>query len=169
MKSLLPLTLVMAGLALLLSFVAWKREPGMMWEGWKSGLQVFIQILPLLLIALGISGLVRVLIPQEAIAHWLGKESGWRGIFLGCLAGAVTPGGPYTSFPIVAGLFKAGAGLGTLVAYMTAWSLWAVARLPLEIALINKEFAFYRFLSTLIFPPLAGWIAHTCFSRFFTT
>ena len=84
---------------------------------------------------------------------------------IGCIAGALTPGGPYVSFPIVASLYKAGAGVGTVVAYVTAWSLWAVGRLPLEISLIGPKFTLIRFLSTLIFPPLAGLIARMFFSR----
>jgi uncharacterized membrane protein YraQ (UPF0718 family) len=70
------------------------------------------------------------------------------------------------SFPIAAALLKAGASVGTLVAFVTAWSLWALGRLPIEVGIIGWRFTLVRFLSTLIFPPIAGFIAEKLFSRF---
>jgi len=156
-----------AVIASILSIIAYRREPSLFFEGWKSGLVLLVKIFPIMILAFGISGLVQALVPKESIATWLGKESGWRGIFLGCVAGAVTPGGPYTSFPIVAALYQAGAGIGTLVAFMTSWSLWALARLPIEAALISPKFMIVRFVCTLIFPPIAGGIAYIFFSKYF--
>lgn len=159
--------LIFAVVAGVLSLLAFRKSPEIFSQGWKTGLGMLLKIFPLLLLAFGIAGLVQTLVPKEMIAKWLGKESGWKGIWLGCLVGAITPGGPYTSFPIVAALYKAGAGLGTLVSYVTAWSLWAVARLPIESALISPKFMIFRLLSSLFFPPLAGGIAHIFFSKYF--
>ncbi len=150
-----------------LSWMAYHRSPELLGAGWKTGFSLLVKIFPILILAFGISGLAQALVPKEVIARWLGKESGWRGIWLGCLVGAVTPGGPYTSFPIVAALHQSGASLGTLVSYVTAWSLWAVARLPIESALISPKFMVFRLLSSLLFPPLAGAIAHIFFSKYF--
>ena len=158
---------IFAAAAVNLSTVAYLKEPALMITGWKAGLKLLVKIFPILILAFAISGLVQTLVPKETVARWLGKESGWKGIWLGCLAGAITPGGPYTSFPIVAALYQAGAGLGTLVAYTTAWSLWAVARLPIESALISPKFMIFRLLSSLLFPPLAGAIAHIFFAKYF--
>jgi len=157
----------MAGLAAVLTGLAYYRNPQWPLMGWKIGAQLFLTLLPMLFFALIVSGLVQILVPKEVIGRWLGTASGWRGIMLGSVAGAFTPGGPYTSFPIVAVLYKSGAGIGTLVAYLTAWSIWAVARLPMEMALINTRFVWIRLASTFFFPPLAGLIAHVFFSRYF--
>lgn len=150
-----------------LSALALRKGTEVLLEGWRSGFALLIKIVPILIFAFAISGLIQTLIPKENVAKWLGKESGWKGIWLGCFAGALTPGGPYTSFPIVAALHQAGASLGTLVAYVTAWSLWAVARLPIESALISPKFMIFRLLSNILFPPLAGAIAHFFFSKHF--
>jgi hypothetical protein len=58
---------------------------------------------------------------------------------------------------------RAGAGVGTLVAFLTAWSLWAVARLPMEIGLLGWRFTIARLACTFFFPPIAGWMAHLLF------
>lgn len=156
-----------AGVATALTAFAWHRDSSLALEGWRHGFSLFAKILPILILAFAISGLLQVMIPKENIVRWLGKESGWRGIWLGCALGAITPGGPYTSFPVVAALYQAGAGLGTLVAFMTAWSLWAIARLPIEAALISPKFMVFRLLSSLLFPPIAGAIAHYVFAKHF--
>ena len=159
--------LLFSGIVSLLSVFAYLKDPSLLLSGWKQGMILLIKIIPILVLAFAMSGLVQAMVPKETIARWLGKESGWRGIWLGCLAGAITPGGPYTSFPIVATLYQGGAGLGTLVSYVTAWSLWAVARLPIESALISPRFMIFRLLSSLAFPPIAGAIAHVFFAKHF--
>jgi uncharacterized membrane protein YraQ (UPF0718 family) len=145
-------------IVLALALFLYAHAQGVHMLGLASGAKTFFSILPLLLAAFTIAGLVEVLVPKEKVAAALGDKAGFRGIVLGCLAGAVTPGGPYISFPIVASIYRAGAGIGTVVAYVTAWSLWAVARLPLEIGIVGPRITLIRVLSTLIFPPIAGLI-----------
>ncbi len=160
-------TIIMLVLALVLGTIAFFRDKAILFSGLNSGVKLFVQILPMLFFALILSGIIQALIPKEAINRWVGKESGLKGIFLGCLAGSLVPGGPYTSFPIVAGLVKTGASIGTIVAFITAWSLWAIARLPIEIGVVGVKMALVRLASTCIFPPLAGIIAQSLFGRWF--
>jgi uncharacterized membrane protein YraQ (UPF0718 family) len=78
--------------------------------------------------------------------------------------GGLTPGGPFVTMPIAAGLLRTGAGIGTMIAFITAWSLIAVTRLPLEIGVMGWKFTLIRLACTFFFPPVAGFIA----SRFFS-
>jgi uncharacterized membrane protein YraQ (UPF0718 family) len=135
-------------------------------SGVRSSLVLFVDILPLILVAMMIGGLIQVIIPQEMIEQFLGTSSGIKGIVTGSLAGSVMPGPPYASLPIVASLLKSGAGVGPMVAMVTAWALWRVNLIPLEIAFIGPKFMAIRFLSTLFFPILAGLIAQFIVMRF---
>lgn len=159
-------TVVMGLIAALLFLIAYSRGKGEHIAGIKSGIVLTLEILPLLFFAFMIAGLIQVLVPREVISQWVGTESGWRGILFGSLAGGLTPGGPYVSFPLAAGLLKAGASVGTLVAFITAWSLWALSRLPLEVGFMGWRFTLVHLVSTLIFPPIAGFIAEKLFSHF---
>ncbi len=118
----------------------------------------------MLIFAFTVAGMIQVLIPTEFLSKWVGAESGMKGIFLGTIAGSLSPGGPYVNLPIVAGLLKSGAGVGTMVAFLTAWSLWAVARLPMDIGIVGWKFTYIRLLSTFFFPPIAGFIAQKIFN-----
>jgi uncharacterized membrane protein YraQ (UPF0718 family) len=161
---LLP-TLIMAVLAVVLLIVAYSRGQGQHLLGLQSSWRMLVQIVPLLVFAFIVAGMIQVLLPQEAIAKWVGGQSGWRGIMIGSFAGALTPGGPYVSMPIVAGLMRAGAGTSTLVAYLTAWSVWGVGRLPIEIGIVGPRFTLIRLCSSLVLPPLAGWITIFLFPK----
>ena len=69
----------------------------------------------LIISAFLISSMLIIILPKEQISSWLGEGSGFRGISLGTLLGAVTPGGPFLVFPILVGFWKAGAGIGTII------------------------------------------------------
>ena len=158
-------TLIMGLLALALVGIGVYRGHGEPVAGLKSAALLTLQVLPLLLFAFVIAGMIQALLPREQVARWVGAEAGARGIWIGTLVGAVAPGGPYVSLPIAATLVRAGAGAGTLVAFLTAWSLWAVARLPMEVAIIGWRLTLIRFASTFFFPPIAGWIAQVLARR----
>jgi uncharacterized membrane protein YraQ (UPF0718 family) len=153
-------TVVMFLIAMALFILASLKGEGKNVAGLKSAWEMTWQILPLLLFAFVTAGLVQVLIPREVIAEWVGDESGIRGILIGTLAGAFTPGGPYVSLPVAAGLLKAGAGMGTMVAFLASWSLIAVSRLPLQIGIMGWRFTLIQLVSVMIFPPIAGLIAN---------
>ncbi|MFN2149499.1 MAG: permease [Anaerolineales bacterium] len=158
--------ILIAAAAFILAFIAWERGGlTLALEGlWQGGITL-LGVTPLLLAAFLIAGLTQVLISRELIEHWLGSRSGWRGILLACLAGALIPGGPYVYYPIAASLLGSGAGVGVLVAFVTAKNLWSVSRLPYEFALLGSHLTLLRYALTFIIPPLIGFAAEALFGR----
>jgi uncharacterized protein len=150
---------VFSALALGLSWLAWRRSPELLAKGWKLGMGHFVEILPVLLVAMAVGGLVQVLVDRDWIEHWMGQSSGWRGVWVGCLAGTLAPGGPFITFPIAAGFLKAGAAVPTVVAFISAWAHWGLRMLLLETAFIGPRFTWVMLVSHFAVPPLAGGIA----------
>jgi len=159
-------TIIMAGIAIVLVAIGMNKEGNIHITGLQSAFKMTYQVLPLLIFAFIIAGMIQVLLPQDLLNRWIGAESGFRGILIGTIAGGITPGGPYVSLPIIAGLLKSGAGIGTMVAFLSSWSLWAVARLPMEVGILCWKFTLIRLASTFFFPPIAGLIAQTFFANF---
>ena len=157
-------TIIMVVLAVILTVAAYFRG-GVHLTGLRLGAKTIWDNLAILLGSFAVAGLARVLIPEELISQWLGTQAGFKGILLGCIAGGLVPGSPYSVFPIIASFYEAGAGIGTIVGFITAWSLWSVSRLPLEMGIIGPKVTLARYLSTLIFPPVAGLIAHLFFVK----
>ncbi|MFH1453537.1 MAG: permease [Armatimonadota bacterium] len=159
-------TIIMGVLAAILLAVGYFKGQGHHVGGLKYAVSMSLQMLPLLFFALVVGGMVQLLIPQELLLKWVGTESGLKGIFFGAIAGGLCPGGPFINLPIAAGFLAAGASIGTIVAFLTGWSLWAVARIPLEVGILGWRFVVIRLVCTLIFPPIAGIIAQALFSGF---
>jgi len=162
-KMLIP-TIIMGIIAFILLLITYYKGEGQHINGIKIALNTMIEILPLLILSFIVAGMVQVLIPKEIISKWVGEESGIRGILIGTVAGSLTPGGPYVSLPVATGLLRSGASVGTIVAFLTGWSLWAVSRLPMEVGILGWRFTLIRIASTFFFPPIAGFIAQI-FSR----
>ena len=127
------------------------------WKTLIHDTSLFIKIMPLIGAGVILVGFLQVLVPSDIVARWLGKESGFKGILIATIAGAVTPGGPMISFPMIIALKKGGADTGSLIAYLTAWTTIGLTRtLAWEIPLMGIEFTFTRVVSSLILPVLAG-------------
>jgi len=152
-------TIIMGALAVIFLLIGYYKGQGQHIIGMRSALRMTVEILPLLIFAFIVAGMVQVLVPQELLSKWVGGESGTRGILIGTVAGALAPGGPYVSLPVAAGLLRAGASVGTMVAFLTGWSLWAVSRLPMEVGILGWKFTLIRIASTFFFPPIAGLLA----------
>jgi uncharacterized membrane protein YraQ (UPF0718 family) len=157
-------SIILGLIAIALVGVGYHRGGGEHVQGLKIALNLTVRILPLLLFAFIVAGMIQVLIPKELLSRWVGAESGIRGILLGAVAGGLAPGGPYVSMPIAAGLLRAGASVGTMVAFITGWSIWAINRLPMEIGILGWKFTLVRMVSTITFPILAGFIAQLLFA-----
>jgi uncharacterized membrane protein YraQ (UPF0718 family) len=159
-----PSTLVLVGLALVLAGVAWFKDPGLPLVGAKNGFAMLRFILPRLVPALILAGLMQVLVPEEVVSRYFGREGGLRAILIATLAGVLTPGGPMVSVPFMVALAHSGAALPPLVAYMTSWSLFGMQRIiAWEAPLMGWHFVAVRTASSLVFPILAGWIVKLYF------
>lgn len=157
-------TIIMGVIAVALLYIGYQRGGGEHVVGLKSAGNLLVQILPLLIFAFIVAGMMQALIPRELIAKWVGVESGLRGILIGSVLGGLMPGGPMTSLPVAAGLLRVGASIGTMVAFLTGWSLLAFTRLPMEIGIMGWKFALIRLACVFFFPPIAGLIANKLFS-----
>ena len=156
-SSIIITTIIMAVLCLAAFYLAYQKNKH--FDGLVIAKNLTFQVLPLLVFAFILAGMVQVLVPAELVAKWIGAESGFKGIVLGSIAGGLLPGGPFVTLPIVAGLAKVGASIPVLVSVITGWSLIALARLPMEIGILGPKLAFIRLASVLLFAPLAGLMA----------
>jgi uncharacterized membrane protein YraQ (UPF0718 family) len=159
-------TWALIGVALALACVAWwNGGTRLVLTGLTQGGKTLLSVVPLLIAAFLTAGLIQTLVTRDMVTRWLGTGAGWRGIALACLGGALIPGGPYVYYPIAGALLQTGAGLGVLVAFVTAKNLWSITRLPIEFALLGWQLTVIRLGVTLILPPVLGFIAETLFGQ----
>ena len=152
-------TVLLIIVAILFILLAYQRHDGSLMIGLRSGGQTFLKLIPLFIAVFIIVGLSEVLVPKELVSRWLGEQSGWRGILLASGLGMVMPPSIFVSFPLAATLYKAGAGIGAGVAFVTSWSLLTLFRMPLEVSIVGLRPTLIRMGVGLIFPIIAGFVA----------
>jgi uncharacterized membrane protein YraQ (UPF0718 family) len=152
----LMLWLVVAGLAL---FAA-SRGRILLNTGAREGAIEFIRLLPRIGVGVVGSGFIAEVLPKALMASWLGPQSGLTGVLLATLGGALTPGGPVVGFSIGAAALKSGAGAPQVIAYSTAWALYAIHRLVIwEAPLMPPRIVYLRALVSLPLPFMAAALA----------
>lgn len=153
---------VMWALAAVLGFCVYRRGPGVARNAARAGGQQLLVILPRVCFALLTAGFVGKLMPSEAIGQTIGFDSGASGVLIAALAGGMLPSGPIISFPIIVVLKNAGAGLPQILAFLTAWSVFAFHRvLAWEVTTMGWQFASVRLFSSLILPFVAAAITYS--------
>lgn len=150
---------ILLTLLLVVATYAYWRSPVLAWEGLSGGVLLFVNILPSITIGFLLGGLVQVLLPQQLVAHYAGEGSGLRGLLIATGVGAITPGGPFVQFPLVASLWRAGTGVGPIAAYLVSWSLMGFQRIIVyEGPLMGWRFAFARISACVLAPTIVGYV-----------
>jgi uncharacterized membrane protein YraQ (UPF0718 family) len=143
-------------LAVLLVFAA-VRGRVVLVQGLREAGVDFLRLLPRLALGVIGSGFIAETVPQGLIVQWLGPESGVLGLGIATVAGALTPGGPVVGFAIGAAALKGGAAMPQVIAYSTAWALFALHRLLVwEVPLMPPRLVWLRALVSLPLPFLAA-------------
>lgn len=151
-------------LAMISGFIAYRLH--VFNEGIKTSWTMLYQIIPLLLVAMILAGMLQAIIPKEYITKLLGREAGARGIVIGAFIGIIMPGGPYVSFPLLAVLYKGGASIGAISALLSSWGLLGLFRfITFELPILGPHFAFARYVSSFVFPVLIGFVTEFLFGK----
>jgi len=154
-----PINVIVYVVVLVLALAAYSKGGQRHILGITEASKILLPVLPTLIGALLIAGYVRVLVPEDAVQRWLGEESGFKGLLVGYLAGTLTFGGPFISFPIAASLYHAGADVKTVTTYITSWALWGGGIIFYEFSILGSRLFTIRMVASILFPLLAGIIA----------
>ncbi len=156
-------TLTLVVLALAMATYAWRRNDGSLRAGFNAGWHTLKRNLPLLLLAFAVVGYVDVLSPTQLIETWIGPQSGWEGLVIADAVGILLPGGPYVVFPLIAVLYKAGAGIGPTITLVTSWAMLALISVAFELPFMGWRFTAVRWGLGLGFPILVGAVVRILF------
>ena len=140
-----------------LALTAAVRSKALFREGAREGARDFVLLLPRIMIGVVGSGYIAAIMPQDLITTWIGPNSGILGITIATLAGAITPGGAVVGFSVGAAALKGGGGAPQVIAFSTAWSLYALTRLiNWEVAMMPPRVVWLRAAVSVPLPFLAG-------------
>ena len=118
-----------------------------------------IEVLPYLAIGFLLSGLIHELIPGGWVERHLGGK-GIRPILYATLAGTILPLCCFGSLPVAVSLYKKGARLGPVLAFLIATPATSLSALFVSYALLGIKFTAYIFFAVVLMGVVIGVIGN---------
>lgn len=116
-------------------------------KAWKS----FNNILPEFLVIILLVGVLLAILNTETISNIIGSNSGWLGVILSSVIGAITLIPGFVAFPTAAILLDNGAGFMQIGAFISALMMVGVVTIPVETKYFGKKLTILRNVLAFIF------------------
>lgn len=123
-------------------------------KAWKS----FENIMPQFLGIFVLIGIVLAILNPQIISKIIGGSSGWLGVLLASLVGAITLIPGFIAFPLAAMLLQGGAGYMQIGAFISSLMMVGVVTLPLEIRYFGRKAALMRNLLAFVFSFFVAFV-----------
>ncbi len=150
---------IVAGTGILVSWFINRQKTIMaLKKAWKA----FEGILPQFITVLFLVAVVLAVLDTETVSQLLGKGSGFVGVLIASVVGAITLIPGFVAFPAAAALLQNGAGATQMAAFISSLMMVGIVTLPMEIQYFGKRAAILRnviawFLSIIV-AYFVGWV-----------
>lgn len=123
-------------------------------KAWKS----FENILPQFLGVLLLVGILLAVVDTNVISQLIGADSGWLGVLMAAIVGAITLIPPFVAFPTAALLLEAGAGYMQIGAFISSLMMVGIVTMPVEMQFFGKKLTLLRNLLAFIFSFFVAFV-----------
>jgi uncharacterized membrane protein YraQ (UPF0718 family) len=136
--------LIINSIAIIALIIAFIKNKEKTITSLKIAGKTFIMLLPMIFIIIIIIGLLLGFVPPDQISRFIGEQSGFGGVLLVGIVGALMHIPALLSFPLAASMLSSGASVTSVVAFITTLTMIGMITLPLEIQILGKKMAFLR-------------------------
>ncbi|NLG83132.1 MAG: permease [Firmicutes bacterium] len=151
-------TLAFYSFSLVALFASLLRDKARTKEALRKAWKAFENILPQFLGVIVLVGIILALLSPATIGRLLGRESGWAGVFLAAIVGAVTLIPGFVAFPLAAMLLRAGAGPMQMGAFISALMMVGIVTAPVEMKYFGRRMTFFRNGLAFLYSFLVAWV-----------
>ena len=149
----------LAGICLLISYGKDKKKTKQsLMKAWRS----LENILPEFLAVILFVGLLLAGLRPEVISRIIGANSGWLGVIIASVVGAITLIPGFIAFPTAAMLLRGGAGYMQIAAFISSLMMVGVVTLPVETRYFGRTLAWTRnvlaFLFSIVIALIVGMV-----------
>lgn len=123
-------------------------------KAWKALEGILPQLLGIILLV----GIMLSFFNADTISGIIGSRSGWWGVVLSAVVGAITLLPAFIAFPVADLLLKNGAGYMQIGAFASSLMMVGVVTIPLEIKYFGKKATFSRNILAFLFSFLVALI-----------
>jgi uncharacterized membrane protein YraQ (UPF0718 family) len=146
---------IITAVLLLVSFKKDKKKTKMaLKKGWKSLMNILPQLLGILMVV----GLVFSVFNAETISKVIGEESGWIGVVVSAIVGAITLIPGFVAFPTAAMVLQNGAGYMQIAAFVSSLMMVGVMTAPLEMEYFGKKMTIIRNVFAFLFSFVVAFV-----------
>ena len=123
-------------------------------KAWKS----FRGILPEFLGVISFVGIMLSIVNPQAISKLIGNASGWWGVVISSIVGAITLIPGFIAFSTSAALLENGAGYTQMGAFISSLMMVGVMTYPVEVKYFGKKTALLRNVFSFIFSYFVAFV-----------
>ncbi|MGE0792686.1 MAG: permease [Candidatus Woesearchaeota archaeon] len=145
-------------LALILLVVAFFKDKQKTIKSLKITFKSFLKMLPLLIVIIIIIGLTFGFLPSEKISSILGTQTGFLGVLITGLLGAILHIPAILAFPLSASILENGASITIVATFILTLTMVGIVTLPLEIKELGKKFALLRNVLSFVIAIFIAYI-----------
>lgn len=145
-------------ITLLLLGLSYFKDRGKTKKALKKGLKAFENILPQFLGIIILTGILLANFNQETISKIIGDQSGWLGVLISGIVGAVTLIPGFVAFPTAAMLLRNGAGYVQITAFISTLMMVGIVTIPVEIRYFGRRLAVLRNSIAFIFSFIVAYV-----------
>jgi uncharacterized membrane protein YraQ (UPF0718 family) len=140
---------------LIISFIKdRKKTKKALRKAWKS----FENILPQFLVVILIVSVLLTIMDQEMILKLIGEDSGWWGVLISAIVGAITLIPGFVAFPTANMLLQGGAGYMQIAAFISTLMMVGIVTFPVEIKYFGKKLSVYRNVLAFLFSFVVAYL-----------
>ena len=145
------MNIILYSLAIILLAASYLKDKSKTKKALKKAWKSFENILPELLVIMLLIGVLLAVVDHELISSLLGESSGWFGVILASIIGAITLIPGFVAFPTAALLLNGGAGYMQIAAFVSTLMMVGIVTLPVEVKYFGKKISYTRNVLAFMF------------------
>lgn len=145
------MNIILYSLAIILLATSYLKDKSKTKKALKKAWKSFENILPELLVIMLLIGVLLAVVDHDLISSLLGESSGWFGVILASIIGAITLIPGFVAFPTAALLLKGGAGYMQIAAFVSTLMMVGIVTLPVEVKYFGKKISYTRNVLAFMF------------------
>ena len=145
------MNIILYSLAIILLAASYLKDKSKTKKALKKAWKSFENILPELLVIMLLIGVLLAVVDHDLISSLLGESSGWFGVILASIIGAITLIPGFVAFPTASLLLKGGAGYMQIAAFVSTLMMVGIVTLPVEVKYFGKKISYARNVLAFMF------------------
>ena len=151
-------SIIFLGILSIITLVVIKFSPNNSQKIINTSLEYFIQMAKIFPAVLILMGLFSVWVSKDFVMQHLGQTSGFKGMIIAFILGALPTGPMFIAFPMAQGLIKKGSSITNIVIFLSAWACIKLPQELVEIQFLGIKFMLLRLSMSIIFITIMGII-----------